>query len=488
MAITKLMNIKQGKAGGSRHLLNSIQYVMNEKKTAGGSLIGGNSGSVPGEVYRTMMDTKADWEKPDGRQGYHFVISWEPGETGEQTAFEVVKEFCEEYLGDNYDYVFSIHNDKGHMHGHIVFNSVNRISGYKYRYVKGDWEKYIQPVTNRICVSHGLKPLMFEEQRKGRSYAQWAAEKNGKPNWKKIIRADIDAAIRVSKTEEDFLVHMKKQGYELRKGYSEKRGCWYISLRPPGRERARRSYNLGEGYDYEDIVERIRTREKYHYYKQMPRVKAAKFSSGNQKMVLSGFQKRYLEKWYIVTYRHRFVNNPYELDQANIRKELLQIDRLAQECRYLTVENISSIEQLEERERYLTHREKELTNQKYNTDFLQEEKQMLRYQTLLTALENIPEWDDRFEEILDELEQLEGQMPDELVHERKLQQDISNQLLKIRDEKRLIRHIRNNQEDTKILIAAWSSGKRKEKAEWQKKEKMKEYPQKKQKPISRGKL
>lgn len=172
--------------GGSRHLNNSIQYIMNPKKTEDGKLIGGNAGMTPKEVYQTMMDTKSDWEKLDGRQGYHYVISFKPGEASEETAYQVIKEFCEEYLGDDFDYVFSIHNDQKHMHGHIVFNSVNRMSGYKYRYENGDWGKFIQPITDRICERHGLPPLEFDaEIRKGKSYAQWEADQKGKPNWKK---------------------------------------------------------------------------------------------------------------------------------------------------------------------------------------------------------------------------------------------------------------------------------------------------------------
>ena len=61
--------------GGSRHLNNSIQYIMNPKKTEDGKLIGGNAGMTPKEVYQTMMDTKSDWEKLDGRQDYHFLMS-----------------------------------------------------------------------------------------------------------------------------------------------------------------------------------------------------------------------------------------------------------------------------------------------------------------------------------------------------------------------------------------------------------------------------
>ena len=156
------MNIKQGKMGGGRHLNNSIRYIMNPKKTEEGKWIGGNAGMSSEEVYQNMMDTKIDWDKLEGRQGYHFVISFKPGEVKEETAYQVIKEFCEEYLGDYFDYVFSIHNDQHHMHGHIVFNSVNRMTGYKYRYVNGDWEKKIQPITDRICERYGLPPLEFE--------------------------------------------------------------------------------------------------------------------------------------------------------------------------------------------------------------------------------------------------------------------------------------------------------------------------------------
>ena len=154
MAITKLSNIGTPQGGGAAHLKNCISYILNSDKTEG--LVGGNAGTTPQEVYQVMMDTKQEWEKENGRQGYHFVISFPPGEATKEEAYAVINDFCEEYLGENFDYVFSIHTDQKHMHGHIVFNSVNRMDGYKYRYEKGDWEKYIQPITDRVCEKYGL--------------------------------------------------------------------------------------------------------------------------------------------------------------------------------------------------------------------------------------------------------------------------------------------------------------------------------------------
>ena len=78
MAITKLSNIGMPQGGGAAHLKNCITYIMNPAKTEG--MIGGNSGTTPQEVYQVMLETKQEWEKEGGRQGYHFVISFPPGE------------------------------------------------------------------------------------------------------------------------------------------------------------------------------------------------------------------------------------------------------------------------------------------------------------------------------------------------------------------------------------------------------------------------
>ena len=73
---------------------------------------------------------------------YHHQL--ETGRITEEKAYQIIQEFCQEYLGENYDYVFRNHTNQNICHGHIVFNSVNRVTGYKYRYERGDWEKFIR--------------------------------------------------------------------------------------------------------------------------------------------------------------------------------------------------------------------------------------------------------------------------------------------------------------------------------------------------------
>ena len=106
MAVTVLMHMKEGMTCPHDHLRNAIDYILdvkhNEEKTKGGLLVGGNAGTDHREILNNMLDTKRAYGKTDGRQGYHFVLSFAKGETDENTAYEVVKEFCEEYLCDNY--------------------------------------------------------------------------------------------------------------------------------------------------------------------------------------------------------------------------------------------------------------------------------------------------------------------------------------------------------------------------------------------------
>ena len=94
MAITKILNIKS-----QSNLHNAIEYILKSEKTKEQLWVGGNAGNTTQEVYRTMMDTKQTWGKLDGRKGYHIIISWKPGECTEEKAYQILQEFCQEYLG-----------------------------------------------------------------------------------------------------------------------------------------------------------------------------------------------------------------------------------------------------------------------------------------------------------------------------------------------------------------------------------------------------
>ena len=367
LAITRMRHIKG--SGGSNGLKTSIAYIMNPAKTEDGILVGGNTGTTPEEVFDVMMETKQDWEKTGGRQGYHFVISWKPGEITKGQAYRIVGEFCERYLGDAYDYVYSVHTDQDHLHGHIVFNSVNRLDGYKYRYEKGDWEKYIQPVTDEICREHGL-PVLADQRtgERAKSYAEHKAEKEGLPTLTKIVKADIDLMIRRAADFDEFLKNMRELGYRIRVGK-------YITYYPPGLEKGRRDKTLGEGYSREEIASRIRNKDREKtgapsVIGQRAMVRMEERLSPYLRVRLTPIQLVFIGRIHDV--RHYLESkNPFAVKWYTVRKDAMETGKLFEECMYLLEHDIRDRDDLVRKgkdagrkERNLIHRILKRTDEK----------------------------------------------------------------------------------------------------------------------------
>lgn len=460
MAVTVLGNIKESKHGkASQHLSNSIKYVLNPDKTEDCLWMGSNCGSNVAEIYNAMMDTKKEFQKLQGRQGYHFVISFRPGECNEAKAYDVIKEFCETYL-PGYDYVFAIHNDQEHMHGHIVFNSVGRIDGNKYRYVNGDWEKYIQPITDKICEKHGLEKLTYDKSknRKGKSYAEHAAEKSGKFSWKEIIRLDIDWAVSVSDSFDDYIEEMQRIGYKIRIGNSEKRGQYIAyhhgAMEINGRksERARRDYNLGTGYTMQDIQQRILL--------EKGNVPANKIYISEKLHIINEYRKN---SRFIVCSAMRYNQaqqfhyyNMNLSEQIRVRKDLLRIDDIRSECNYLIDNNIGSIKQAQEKLESVRNEIREIkaavkAQETADEIFTPEENQIRNtYNNMIQKLEHDVHSmsDEEYEELADMIEAYEDTYNEAGLTDISAKEKLKEKLNAAMQEKRTLMHIIKDSDET----------------------------------------
>ena len=220
MAITKVLNIGDcGSGYHGKHLKAAIDYIKDFEKTDGGRLVGGIN-CQPDFAYDKMKSTKVKFGKTDKRQAYHFIISFEEGEVDDDTAFEITEKFAREYIGDDYEVVFSVHNNTNHKHGHIIFNSVSVKTGKKYRYEKGDWAKHIQPLTNRLCSEYGLSEIDIDADGKGinERYKERNKYRDEKIVWRDMVIRDVDSCIIQAVTYEDFLGLLKEKGYTIKQG------------------------------------------------------------------------------------------------------------------------------------------------------------------------------------------------------------------------------------------------------------------------------
>ena len=260
--------IKMDAIRTEEHLRKAIPYIMNEKKTGG--LCFSNSGILPEEILDTFFLTKQIHSTHGKREGYHFKFAFSKDEIIEPSqALEFIKEWAEEYLEDEHDYACSVHQDRDHLHMHLVFNSVKR-SGGKYRYEKGDWNRIIRPLTNRLAKKYHTGPL--KEKDLALDYSTDYDKKSGNMTGREQVESDIDSCILQSKSYGDFKKRMVEDfHYQLREGVSREHGV-YLALTPPGRAKAIRSYRLSDGYMPPDIEERIFSKD------------AEKFARKNEKI------------------------------------------------------------------------------------------------------------------------------------------------------------------------------------------------------------
>jgi hypothetical protein len=234
-------------------LKDVIEYAKSSSKTEQQHFVSGINCRLS-IARQQMMEVKQKFKKDDddkeGIVAYHGYQSFVPGETTPEIAHEIGIKLATELWGSRHQVVVATHLDCGHIHNHFVLNNVSYIDGHRYNRSKQDYRD-MQNTSDRLCHEYGLSVIENAKAGKTKHYSEWKAEREGKPNWRLIIKRDIDEAIGKAMTEQDFYRNLKNLGYEFKFGKD-------ISVRPSGKERYfRLERNFGERYSEECIRERI---------------------------------------------------------------------------------------------------------------------------------------------------------------------------------------------------------------------------------------
>lgn len=228
----------------------NIAYALNPEKGAANlyqTVI--NLDSVE-TAWQEMRQTKERWGRMDGIMGFHLVQSFKPGETTPDMAHRIGVELIQRCF-PGFEAVIGTHLDKAHIHNHVVINSVSCLDGHKYHSSRQSYYGEIRKVSDELCRRYGLSIVEPEAGSRAKPYAEWQAEREGRPTWTSAIREDVDAAIRRSLSFEQFVRNLRAQGYEV------KTQVKHIAVRPPGKERFTRLRRLGDQYTEEAIRQRI---------------------------------------------------------------------------------------------------------------------------------------------------------------------------------------------------------------------------------------
>ena len=240
MAVTKIKPIKST-------LSKALDYIENPDKTDGKMLV-----SSFGCSYETA-DIEFEYILSQALQkgnnlAFHLIQSFEPGEVDYQKAHEIGKQLADAVTKGQHEYVLTTHIDKGHVHNHIIFCAVNFVDHRKYNSNKRSYYG-IRNMSDKLCRENGLSVVVPGKGSKGKSYAEYQAEKTG-TSWKGKLKIAVDALIPQVSSFEELLQRLQAAGYEIKPGK-------YVSCRAPGQERFTRLKTLGADYTEEAIRERI---------------------------------------------------------------------------------------------------------------------------------------------------------------------------------------------------------------------------------------
>ena len=240
MAVTKIKPVKST-------LSKALDYIENPDKTDGKMLISsfGCSYETADIEFGYTLSQALD---KGNNLAFHLIQSFAPGEVDYEKAHEIGKQLADAVTKGQHEYVVTTHIDKGHIHNHIIFCAVNFVDHHKYNSNKRSYYG-IRNMSDKLCRENGLSVVVPGKGSKGKSYAEYQAEKTG-TSWKGKLKIAVDALIPQVSSFEELLQRLQAAGYEIKPGK-------YVSCRAPGQERFTRLKTLGADYTEEAIRERI---------------------------------------------------------------------------------------------------------------------------------------------------------------------------------------------------------------------------------------
>ena len=240
MAVTKIKPIKST-------LKKALDYIQNPDKTDGKMLVSsfGCSYETADIEFGYTLSQALD---KGSNLAFHLIQSFAPGEVDYEKAHEIGKQLADAVTKGQHEYVVTTHIDKGHIHNHVIFCAVNFVDHHKYNSNKRSYYG-IRNMSDKLCRENGLSVVVPGKGSKGKSYAEYQAEKTG-TSWKGKLKIAVDALIPQVSSFEELLTRLQAAGYEIKPGK-------YVSCRAPGQERFTRLKTLGADYTEEAIRERI---------------------------------------------------------------------------------------------------------------------------------------------------------------------------------------------------------------------------------------
>ena len=316
----------------------------------------------PRTAKMEMQKIKKFYGKEDGVIAYHGYQSFAPGEATPELAHEIGVKLAQRLWGDRYQVLVATPLDRAnHLHSHFVINTVSFVDGIKYHRTKQDY-KEMQRASDALCKEYGLSVIRNPKGR-GKTYSEWAAEKDGKPTLRGIIRSDIDRAVLASTTQRNFQEAMQAMGYTFKTRTPDGQPLKYPALKPPGAKGYFRFHRLGPGYSLAEILDRVYDNVR----RQTPFPEADRMARQRNPFIpypkAKGIHALYLRYCYELRIIQK---HPASVKRVpySMRQDLVLLDKLDAETRFLAKHEYGSFIELESHKEKSTGRIQELEQER----------------------------------------------------------------------------------------------------------------------------
>ena len=316
---------------------NSLEYIKDEFKTEEKLFISGIN-CDPDTSYNDMVRTKKRFNKENGILGFHAYQSFKEGEVTPEQAHQIGIELAKELWGDRFEVVVATHLNTNHYHNHFVINSVSFKDGKRYYDNRTSYAEF-RRVNDLICEENNISHLQEKKTRKGINYLNYQMKGIEYSNYYKSTKNDIDYAISISKTYEEFIRRLENMNYEIT---YRKTG---ISLRNKNYKRnIRIERYYGNDYSVENIKKQIAglyISESYINYKKNRKQKS--FFDIISKPKYNSFYSSYIRYCNILKNNPNF-SRKYRLSN-DIKEEAKLLDKYSEQAELLVSNNIETEEQ-----------------------------------------------------------------------------------------------------------------------------------------------
>lgn len=230
----------------------AIKYITNPKKAA---IVVTHALDDTLDYAAQFADTQSLFGKAKSfgnRKYYHFKHSFDPKDNiSPAEASEMTEELASKVF-DDYEYIIATHNDRAHIHCHLIVNSVSFVTG-KMLHLNNTEYGELKDLSNSIAEKHGYSTLDFRKKAADKiSSKEKQITLNGGTSWKEELREVIAIAVHDCTTMEEFESYINDYGVTITRNTAKT-----ISFKHPNKQKSIRGDKLGANYTKEAITDEL---------------------------------------------------------------------------------------------------------------------------------------------------------------------------------------------------------------------------------------